>query len=138
MTDAPPDARLTARSPGRAGPAGDDTVWATIAHVGGVAGFLPALLVYLLSPGRGPLTRRESKEALNWQITFTIGYALLMVVAGLVAAVLILTSVGDFAGITWALPFALYLVNVVLSITAGLRVNRGGAYRYPFAIRLIK
>ena len=116
----------------------DDKLWATVAHFGGVIGFPPALLVFTLARHRGRLTRQESKEALNWQITFTIGYLLLMVISGIAAAILIITSVGNVAAVTWALPFALYAVNVVLSIRAGIRVNGGGSYRYPFSIRLIK
>ena len=142
MTDVSPEpAQVAASSPdvrSRDFSATDDKLWATVAHFGGVIGFPPALLVFALARTRGALTRQESKEALNWQITFTMGYLLLMAVSGLVGAVLILTSVGDVAVITWLLPFALYVVNVVLSITAGIRVNGGTSYRYPFSIRLIK
>lgn len=116
----------------------DDKLWGTVAHFGGVIGFAPSLLVFAIARHRGPVTRQESKEALNWQITFTIGYVLLMLVSGLVAAVLILASVGNVAAVIWALPFALYVVNVALSIAAGIRVNGGGSYRYPFSIRLIR
>jgi uncharacterized Tic20 family protein len=143
MTDVSPEpgAQTAAPSPDARShefTATDDKLWATVAHFGGVIGFPPSLLVFALARSRGSLTRQESKEALNWQITFTIGYLLLMAVSGLVGAVLILASVGDVAAITWALPFALYVVNVVLSITAGIRVNGGASYRYPFSIRLIK
>jgi len=143
MTDVSPEPQSSSATPSTDSrslefSATDDKLWATVAHFGGVIGFPPALLVYAIARRRGALTRQESKEALNWQITFTIGYVLLMVVSGLFAAVLILTSVGDVAAATWALPFALYAVNVVLSITAGIRVNGGGSYRYPFSIRLIK
>ena len=116
----------------------DDKLWATLAHFGGVLWFVPSLGVYLRErqhPGRA---RQESKEALNWQITFTLGYVALLLVAAVVAGILLLTPVGNVAGIVWLIPMALYAVNVVLSITAGVRVNAGGAYRYPFAIRLIK
>ena len=116
----------------------DDKLWATVAHFGGVIGFAPSLLVFAIARDRGALTRRESKEALNWQITVTIGYLLLVLVSCLVAAVLILASAGRVAAVIWALPFALYVVNVALSIAAGIRVNGGGSYRYPFSIRMIR
>ena len=34
--------------------------------------------------------------------------------------------------------FAIYILLVVFSIVAAVRVNNGGSYRYPFALRLIK
>ena len=36
------------------------------------------------------------------------------------------------------LNLILWIVCVIFSIIAGLAANRGEAYRYPFAIRLIK
>ena len=36
------------------------------------------------------------------------------------------------------LSWALYILNVVFSILGFVKVNNGGSYRYPFALRLIK
>jgi hypothetical protein len=36
------------------------------------------------------------------------------------------------------LGFIVLIVNVVFIIIAGLQAKQGNAYRYPFAIRLIK
>jgi len=45
---------------------------------------------------------------------------------------------GLIVAIVGLLPLLLWAVNAVLSIIAGLRVNAGGSYRYPFSIRIIK
>ena len=41
------------------------------------------------------------------------------------------TCVGLLAPVVW-------LVNLIFCILAGVKANEGAAYRYPFAIRLIK
>ena len=47
----------------------EDRQWASFAHLGGVIGLLPALIIFLVFKDRGAFTRDESKEALNFQIT---------------------------------------------------------------------
>jgi uncharacterized Tic20 family protein len=121
----------------------DDKQWASFAHFGGVLGFLPALLIFLLLGERGRLTRQESKEALNWQITFSIGVIALNIALWVVSAVVVAVAGGNplaglFITLIGLLPFLLWAVNAVFSILGGVRVNAGGSYRYPFSIRLIK
>ena len=36
------------------------------------------------------------------------------------------------------LAFVVWVATVIFSILGGVKVNGGGSYRYPFAIRLIK
>jgi len=136
MTDAtPPPAAPQPAAP--LTPA-EDKQWASFAHFGGVLGILPALIIFLIFKDRGTLTKQESKEALNWQITFTIGIIALNILVGILG--LVLSGLGAFAvvGLLGFLPFLLWALNIVLSIIGGIKVNGGGAYRYPFAIRLIK
>lgn len=123
-------------------------LWASLAHFGGVLWFAPSLVIYLrqkdvrLKSSRtedhADWARRESKEALNWQISFTLGYLALLVLSAILGGILLLTPIRNVSGFVWLIPLALYAVNVALSITAGLRVSVGGAYRYPVAIRLLK
>jgi uncharacterized Tic20 family protein len=115
----------------------DDKLWATIAHFGGVLWFFPSLVIYLVMRARPSLARQEAKEALNWQITFTFAYVVVIVVESVVA-LLLLTPVGNVLPALGVVPFLLYIANVVLSIRAGLRVNAGGSFRYPVSIRLIR
>ena len=116
----------------------DDKLWATIAHFGGVLWFVPALAIFLTTRSRPSLARQEAKEALNWQITFTMLYAVLLTVEAVVAGILLLTPVGSVLPALSLLPLLLYVVNAGLSIRAGLRVNAGGSFRYPFSVRLIR
>ena len=116
----------------------DDKLWATAAHFGGVLWFIPSLVVFLAMRGRPSLARREAKEALNWQITFTLLYVVIVAAEAIVGAILLLTPAGNVFPALGALPILLYATNVVLSIRAGFRVNSGGTYRYPLAIRLIR
>lgn len=123
----------------------EDKQWASFAHFGGVLGFLPALIIFLVFKDRGALTKQESKEALNWQITWIAVYIVLAIVIAIINAVMWgaagLGSYGAILAVTGLLSFIAWLpwlINVVLSIIGGVKVNGGGSYRYPVAIRLIK
>jgi len=112
----------------------------------GVAGIVPPLAIYLTVRTRAEIARIESKESLNWQLTGVIVCAFGTSVLSLVA--LILAGVGlsvDSAPLVTAAPYVAVspaavvgAVTVVFSIVAFLRVRSAGAYRYPFAIRLVK
>lgn len=130
-----------------AGPltAAEDKQWASFAHFGGVLGFLPALIIFLVFKDRGALTKQESKEALNWQITWIAASIALAIIFAIINGIMWATasfgSLGMITAVTGLLTFIgwlPWLINVVFSIMGGVKVNGGGAYRYPFAIRLIK
>jgi len=123
----------------------EDKQWASFAHFGGVLGFLPALIIFLVFKDRGARTNVEAKEALNWQITWIAAAIILGILFAIVNAIawaavpysawgVYLLISGLFTLISW-LP---YLANLVFSIIGGVKVNGGGSYRYPFALRLIK
>jgi uncharacterized Tic20 family protein len=105
----------------------DDRTMALIAHLSGiVAGFIGPLVIWLINKektDKGWLIE-QSKEALNFQITVAIGYLISMVLA--------VVLIGAFTAL------ALMVANLILCILAGMKANEGVAYRYPFAIRLIK
>ncbi|HEX6364767.1 MAG TPA: DUF4870 domain-containing protein [Agromyces sp.] len=101
-----------------------DVQWGSFAHLGGILGFLPSLIIWLIFKDRGSFTNTEAKEALNFQITLLFGY--------LISWILIVVFIG--AILTWAV----WIVGVVFSIIAFLQAKDGKHYRYPFAIRLIK
>lgn len=112
----------------------EDKQWASFAHLGGILGFLPSLIIWLVFKDRGTLTNQEAKEALNFQITLAI-----VQVANFVLG-LILTAVtfGLWALVQSLISLAVWVVGLIFSIIAFTKVNAGGTYRYPFAIRLIK
>jgi uncharacterized Tic20 family protein len=105
----------------------EDKQWATFAHLGGLVGFIPSLVIYLTFKDRGRFARQESAEALNFQLT--------LVGANIICWVLTMIP---FIGILFALAlFGLWIIAIVLSIMAGTAANRANPYRYPFAIRMI-
>jgi uncharacterized protein len=116
----------------------EDKQWASFAHFGGILGPLPALIIWLVFKDRGAKTRVEGKEALNWQITFFIGWVVLFILVSILTTALALSGAFALLGIVGFLPWLWWIVNVVFSILGGVKVNGGGSYRYPFALRLIK
>jgi uncharacterized Tic20 family protein len=137
MTD-PTPAPAAAPQPAQPLSESDDKLWASLAHFGGLLYILPSLLIYLILKDRGPRVRVESKEALNWQITFLIGEVILWILSGILSAALFLTPAYGIAVFIGFLPLLWWIVNAILSILGGIKVNGGGSYRYPFAFRFIK
>lgn len=134
----PPAAAQPAQPQYAAAPAGPytpdtDRQLAMWAHIGGVVGFLPSLIIWLIGKDRGPRVATEGKEALNWQITFTIAYVALWIVTSILSAIVFFLAL-----FLWLLPLALWVLNVVWSIQGGMKVNAGGSFRYPWNLRLIK
>jgi len=124
----------------------EDKQWASFAHFGGILGFLPSLIIWLVFKDRGAKTNVEAKEALNWQITWIAASIVLNILIGIISGIW-LATINTFEGLaTYAtvsgllgfIGFLPYLINFVLSIIGGIKVNGGGSYRYPVAIRLIK
>ena len=106
-------------------PSKDDSTMAMLAHLLGIFfGFIPSLVIWLIKKDESPFVAQEACEALNFQITLIIGYA--------IAGALMIIVIG-------ALLFpALYILNIVFCIIAAVASSKGQAYRYPFALRLIK
>ena len=127
----PPSQPYAQPAPSGPLPPDQDKQWASFAHFGGVIGFVPALVIWLIFKDRGPRTNAEGKEALNWQITFTIA----MVAAWILTVVLSWVPILNL--LIGLLPAAVWVVNIVFSILGGVRVNAGGSYRYPVTLRLI-
>ena len=82
------------------------------------------LIVWQLKKDLHPFVDEQGKEALNFQITYSVA----MMVCGLLAWVLI----------GFPLMLLVGLAALVLTIIAGLKANAGQAYRYPLCWRLIK
>jgi uncharacterized Tic20 family protein len=105
----------------------DDRTIAMLTHLSGIVlGFIVPLVVWLLNKDKsdkGYLVD-QSKEALNFQITLLIGY-----VIGIILSVILIGAL---------LNFVLWVLCIIFSIIAALAANKGEAYRYPFALRLVK
>jgi uncharacterized Tic20 family protein len=111
----------------------EDRQWASFAHLGGILGFLPSLIIWLIFKDRGRFTAVEAKEALNFQITLLIGYVAINII-GIFLAVVTL----GIGGIFTLLSLALWIVGLVFSILGFTQAKDGQHYRYPYALRLIK
>jgi uncharacterized Tic20 family protein len=122
----------------------DENLWSTLAHIGNVIGFLPSLLILLILGPRSGRVRQESREALNFVITALIAEVALWIVGFVVNGIanalpspigLVLVLLSLLIGLA---EFAVWVLLVVFSIVAAVRVNSGASYRYPFSLRLIK
>ena len=132
-------------TPGTAGNgiAAEERQWAMFAHLSALLGglvtagwafsvgcFLGPLIIWLMKRETMPFVDDQAKEALNFNIT-------------LAAIMLVLLLLGVFTlgiGFLIAVPLMLLigLAALVFIVMAAIKSNEGVAYRYPFAIRLIK
>jgi uncharacterized protein len=125
--DTPSQGSVFAPPPATSGiePKPDERSMAMLAHLLGIfTQFLGPLIIWLVKKDTSPFVDDQGKEALNWQITFIIGY----IVSGMLTFVVI----GCF------LMPALFVCNIVFCILGAVAANKGERYRYPFALRLIR
>ena len=123
-------------------PSAEEKQWALFAHLSALIGgivtghmfgwgcFAGPLIIWLIKKDTMPFVDDQAKEALNFNITFAIlGFALIAV-----------TFLTFFVGALLTIPLAIAagIAWLVLTIIAAVKANEGVAYRYPFALRLIK
>lgn len=105
----------------------EDRTLAMITHLSGIIlGFIVPLVIWLTNKDKTDkaFLNDQAVEALNFQITIAIAYIICMIlVVVLIGALLI---------------WVVLLINLIFCILAGIKANEGVAYRYPFALRLIK
>jgi uncharacterized Tic20 family protein len=111
--------------------AADERRWIMLAHLGGLLSFIGPLIVWLVYRDRSDAVERESKEALNAQITYAAAALALYVLGGVLAIVLV-----GFVFLIAAM--AVQLAALILAIVAAVRANSSGTYRYPLVVRLVK
>ncbi len=105
----------------------EDRTLALLTHLSGiVASVIVPLIVWLIHKDKTDkaFLNDQAKEALNFQIT--------VVIAWVIAIVLSAVAIG------FLLYPVIWIVNLIFCILAGVKANEGVAYRYPFALRLIK
>lgn len=107
----------------------DEQTFAMLAHLLGIAtGFIGALVIWLVKREQSPFVNDQGKEALNFQITVAIAWVAVGIISVIPLVGCLLILVAPAVGVA----------NLVFCILAGLKANEGVAYRYPFALRLIK
>lgn len=99
-------------------------------HLAGFAGavfpfgnILGPLVVWLMGRSRGAFADYHGKEAVNFNISYTI----YLIVAALLALVLIGLILIPIVIILW----------LVFTVTAAIRASNGEEYRYPMTIRFV-
>ena len=103
----------------------DARLWAMLGQLGGIIlGFIGPLIVMLVFGPRNAFVKKESTEALNFQITVLIGY--------IVSFVLMFVVIGIF------LFFAVWILSIIFCVIAAVKNNQGIEYRYPINIRFVK
>jgi uncharacterized Tic20 family protein len=120
-------------------PSAEERQWGLFAHLSALLGalltggwgcFAGPLVIWLIKKDTMPFVDDQGKEALNFNISVAI-----------VGAALVLLSIMTFGvGLLLAIPAGIVIgiAWLVLTIIAAVKANEGVAYRYPFAIRLIK
>ncbi|PID96591.1 MAG: hypothetical protein CSA84_03735 [Actinomycetales bacterium] len=104
---------------------GEERTYAMLGHIGGILlGFLAPLIVMLVWGPRNSFVKDQSTEALNFQITIAIAW--------LTSILLSFIAIGFFL-----MPIVV-IISIVFGIMGGVEANKGQAYRYPLALRLIK
>lgn len=111
----------------------DDKQWASFAHFGNILSVIAPLIIWLIFKDRGRKVDVEGKEALNWGITVTAAFIILQILNAILSFIFF-----PLAILTGILIFAVIVVNIIFAVLGGIKVNGGGSYRYPFAIRLVK
>ncbi|HQX94614.1 MAG TPA: DUF4870 domain-containing protein, partial [Thermomonas sp.] len=92
--------------------------------------FLGPLVIWLMKKETMPFVADQAKEALNFNITVSAIFLLLLILSFLTLGIGFL--------ITVPIMLVVGLGALVLVIMAAIKANEGVAYRYPFAIRLVK
>ena len=103
----------------------DARLWAMLGQLSGIIlGFVGSLIIMLVFGPRSAFVKKESTEALNFQITVTIAY--------------VVSFIMTFILIGFVLFLAVWILNIVFCIIAGMKNNQGLEYRYPLTFRFVK
>ncbi|KQR16542.1 DUF4870 domain-containing protein [Cellulomonas sp. Leaf334] len=104
-----------------------------LAHLGGIlayfyAGWVAALVIWLVNREKANVAATEARVALNFQLTVLIA----LIVCAIVRSIPVIGFVG------WLGFIAVSIISLVLSVLAAVAVQRGGSYRYPFSLELVR
>ena len=129
----PRDAGFEQVSPETAGPSRSQRQWAMGCHLIGLcgvivpvpaAGLIATLVLWLLKREDGSFIDAHGKEALNFQISLVIYFAICIFLS--------MVAIGVFL----LIPLALFAFISI--IVAGVKASEGSEFSYPACIRFIK
>lgn len=110
-----------------------DRSWCIALHLSGFSGIIlvvalahvvAPLVIWLLKRAESPLIDATGKEVLNFQLSFTLYFAIAGALCFLLVGLLILP--------------VLFVIWIVCIILAAVRTSNGEFYRYPMTIRFLK
>ncbi|GGZ54997.1 hypothetical protein GCM10008101_05500 [Lysobacter xinjiangensis] len=141
--DATPPPPYTAPNNHASGRSAEERQWAMFAHLSALVGGLVTagwaaslgciigpLVIWMMKKETMPFVDDQGKEALNFNITVGIVFLVLWVLTFMTLGIGIL--------LTGPLMLIVGLAWLVVTIIAAIKANEGVAYRYPFALRLVK
>lgn len=103
----------------------DARLWAMLGQLSGILlGFIGPLIIMLVFGPRNAFVKKESTEALNFQITVLIGYLIGLLLTLIVIGIFVMIAVG--------------IASLIFMIIAAVKNNQGIEYRYPICIRFLK
>lgn len=138
----PPASSAGAPPPPISAPTAEERQWAMFAHlsallgglvtgwIGGWGWFLGPLIIWLMKKDTMPFVNDQAKEALNFNITVGIIFVILTILG--------VVTLGVGFLVAFPLMVIVGIAALVFIILAAIKSNEGIAYRYPFALRLIK
>lgn len=136
------DAKTPPPPPAPGTPSKEERQWAMFAHLSALLGglltsafggwgfFIGPLVIWLMKKDEMPFVADQAKEALNFNITVSAIFLILLVLTVMTLGIGILIS--------GPLMLVVGIAALVLIIMAAIKANEGVAYRYPLTIRLVK
>ena len=127
----------------KSGISAEERQWAMFAHLSALAGgiltsgwagsigcFIGPLVIWQMKKDTMPFVGHQAKEALNFNITVGLVFLALFVLSVVTLGIGLIIAIPGWiiVGIVW----------LIFTIIAAMKANEGVAYRYPFALRLIK
>lgn len=119
-------------------PGAEERQWGLFAHLSALAGLiipfgnlLGPFVIWMIKKDTMPFAADQAKEALNFHITV----AAVCIVLGIIAIPLTFIGIGL---LLFPLIGVIALAALVMAVIGGMKANEGVAYRYPFAVRLIR
>ncbi len=117
--------------------------WAIGCHLSALAFYvgiplgnvLGPLIIWLIKKNEYDWVDEQGKEALNFQISFTIYFLAGGILTMIFAITLVLIPIAIILGL---LLGVLVIADLVLIIVAAIKTSNGEAYKYPLSLRIIK
>jgi uncharacterized Tic20 family protein len=98
--------------------------------IGGWGFFIGPLVIWLMKKDTMPFVADQAKEALNFNITVSGIFVILLILS--------LLTLGIGFLVTAPIMLIIGIAALVFIIIAAMKANQGIAYRYPLTLRLVK